>query len=313
MAEASEIQQAANTPDPVGQKPGTPDPAAQLPPSDPGPESFTMEDWKKIVPEEFLQMQDVKDAKTPKDLFNNYAYYRNKVGKSIAIPTDESSDEERADFLGKLRTGVPQLLDMPDADDAEGLANLYGRLGRPEDISGYDAPQFELEDGVKMNEDQINGFRSIALKHNLTQAQFKGVLQDYLGGGLEAANAGQVAFNKEMEGLKKDWGEAYQHKVDQSLAIAKEFFPNTGLAKMIENGTVGAGSLKDLNALVTQLGAEGQQLVGDVNSEGANTPAELRDQASALLTKITTMNPGAERQRAIEKRIKLLQAASRNS
>jgi hypothetical protein len=76
---------------------------------------------------------------------------------------------------------------------------------------------------------------------------------------------------------------------------------------------VGAGALRNLKALVAQLGAEGQQLVGQVNSAGANTPMELREQAGELLTKITAMNHGAERQRMIDKRIKLLQAAGRNS
>ena len=312
MAEASTVQNDATEQTPTA-TPDSQEGAAISPEIPVAPESFTMGEWKKIIPEEFQGMQDIKDAQTPKDLFNSYAYYRNKVGSSINIPGENATEQERSDFLSKLRNQVPQLLDMPEAEDADGMSNLYQRLGRPEDREGYDVPTFELEDGVKMNDDQIDKFKDIALKYNLTKSQFQGVLQDYLGGGLEAANAGQVAFRKEMDELKGEWGEAYDYRVKQTLAIAKEFFPNTGLPDMIEAGTVGAGSLRDLNALVAQLGSEGQQLVGQVNSQGANTPQELRDQAAELLTKITTMNPGQERQRAIDKRVKLLQAANRNT
>ena len=142
------------------------------------PSNITLENWKDILPADTREWDRVQQAKTPKDLMDSFGYFMNKAGKSLAIPGENATDEQRSEFLGKLRAQVPELLDMPMMDDVEGVAELFTRLGKPEDTTGYQTPEFDLVDGVTVNNDQLDAFKTIAHKYNLTKAQFNGIMKD---------------------------------------------------------------------------------------------------------------------------------------
>lgn len=117
----------------------------------------------------------------------------------------------------------------------------------------------------------------------------------------------------DLGALKAEWGATYEGNVSKAARIAQQFFPNSGLTDAIKENAVGAGTLRDLNALAMQLGSEGQQLIGERGAGGANTPQELRDQANELANKIREMTPGPSREALIQKRMALLTSADRGT
>jgi len=316
MSDASDMAAGAHPPDP-----GTPPPPVTPPVTPPAAPpvtppvmdvatTFTMDQWKDILPADSREWSAVKEATTPQELMDKFGYFQSRLGRSLTIPDEKATPEQRTEFLGKLRAKVPELLDMPLQDDTEGINDLFSRLGRPEDSTGYETPTFDMVEGVNVDNSQIDAFKEIAHKYNLTKAQFKGVVQDFLGGALEQSNTAQSQFNQDKKELVTEWGATYDHKLAKALRVAQQFFPDTGLAGSITGGTVGAGTLRNLEALASQLGAEGQQLVGEQGAEGLNTPQELREQAMELMDRIKEAPMGDAREALIQKRLQLLKVAN---
>ena len=286
-------------------------PQAPIVPTEPSPAevAFTMDNWKEMLPQDAREWDAVKNAKTPKDLMDTFGYYQTRAGRSINIPGENATESDRMEFLTKLRSHVPELLDMPQMDDIDGMDDLYVKLGKPEDVTGYQTPEFEMVDGVQVDANQVDAFKQLALKHNLSKSQYNGLVKDFLGQSIEVSNAAQTKFNTELTGLSEEWGQAYDVKVSKAQKVAEQFFPNTDLGKLIADGAVGAGTLRDLEALASQLGTEGQQMVGQQGGTGINTPQELRDQAGELMARILDTPPGDTRNALIQKRLKMLQSA----
>jgi len=114
---------------------------------------------------------------------------------------------------------------MP-TNDSE-FQDVYKRLGRPEDATGYELNLPETPEGYQVNESLMNGFKEQALKAGLNPTQASDLFNWYMGESIGSMSADQAENHKSFEEaeaqLKTDWGGAY----DKNLVIAnravKEF------------------------------------------------------------------------------------------
>lgn len=173
---------------------------------------------------------------------------------------------EQKDFLGKKGFKMPadaiksyielekqagSKFSIPEDGDKEALAKIYKKLGKPEDISGY---ELETADSDKS---QIDDFKSACLENNILPAQAKGIYEWYRQVQDKQVEAFNKLAQKEIEEVKQEWGADY----DKNHEIMAR-----GL-KMLEL------TKEQHECLETALGSKGYMLlgkrIGDSISEGA--------------------------------------------
>ena len=139
---------------------------------------------------------------------------------------------------------------IPEDGDAEALAKIYKKLGRPDDVAGYD-----LKDIADIDKSKIDDFKAVCLKNNLLPAQAAGLYNWYK----ENQNKMVEEFNKlaakEIEEVREEWGADF----DRNSEIMKRGFRAAELSK------------EQLESLETALGSKafmqmGKRL-GDLISE----------------------------------------------
>ena len=115
--------------------------------------------------------------------------------------------------LNKYNVGAIKLPDEKDPERGKKLGEIYGKLGRPADPTGYKA-EVALPDGVQLSEQHEQGFRQAAHAMGLSNAQYEGVMKfyaNYLGEAMQGQAQGVGQSKEEGEKALKDaWGVNYQ-------------------------------------------------------------------------------------------------------
>jgi len=156
---------------------------------------------KAGLPEDVRGHASVKKyAKSPEDLARAVIHLESHLG----IPAD-------------------QIVRMPKADDKEGFAALYNKLGRPEKPDGYTA---KIE-GDQMDEATFSAFKSQAHELGLSNVQVEGLAKWYGATGaqtMEQLQAADTAARTANEtALKGEFGQAYEQNVQLAADAAVKF------------------------------------------------------------------------------------------
>ena len=125
--------------------------------------------------------------------------------------------------------GIPEgeLLRIAKSDDAEAMAKMHERLGRPADGDGYG-----LEDANKWAAEH-------ALKAGLSPAQLNSMLEG--AAAHDAANATKaeeqrnIDVDHDVAELKKQWGQAYDANMDVATQAATQFGVTPEMLDSLEN------------------------------------------------------------------------------
>lgn len=247
----------------------------------PGPD-----DWKSSIPEDLRNTTLVQETKSIGDLAKQAIDAQKMVGNSLRIPSDNAGPEDRAKFREKLRTHVPNLVEL-DREDPTSLRALQRSIGLPEEAEGYVQPTIDVPSGLSIDMGAAEAFRPIAHKHGLSQEQYAGVIKDMSAGNVEVARKSLVHQQEQQELLKDDWGNAFDQKTKQALAAARATNAPEALIKAVEDGKAGAATMRWLAKVHDSLG---KQTLGAVDSGGApGSEAELTP-GEATRQKIEIMN-----------------------
>ena len=104
----------------------------------------------------------------------------------------------------------------------EEIKNFREALGIPTDPTKYDMGTFE---GVQVPEATVAWAKKLGAEHGIEPSALKAVIADYMK--LEAQNATNIANNSKqatqasLDGLKAEWGDAYQREMDRANFAAK--------------------------------------------------------------------------------------------
>lgn len=171
---------------------------------------------------------------------------------------------------------------VPSADaPQEEWSSFYQAMGRPENAAGYSVP--DAPDGLRTT---LEGLRDVALRENLTKAQFEAL-----------ANAAASSMNEQrgkLETVRKSWEEKLreQHgdKIDARLQDANE-----ALEKLLSEDPEAAKLIRDSGldrhpALANLLMKAGEFMDGDSAPIGASpasspgvSPRDLYVEAMAIM------------------------------
>jgi len=234
------------------------------------------------VPESFKGTASLADFKDVESLGEAYVSLKQYQGSSIRIPGEEAGDDQRSEFYGKLAE-VDGVMLRPDFADAEQSTEFYRSLGAPEKADGYEyVPSEELKD-FKVDDGRVAMFKELALKQGLSKSQFSNIMSSIVSA--DAAGAAKAAEDRtaEIQGLKTDWGDAYDQNMKTALSVAKATGAPEAMIEAIQAGNTGKELNKWLYALATKFEGEGKNLMDNQERREHFTPDEIRGQISDIM------------------------------
>ena len=278
-----------------GSPPGETAPA---PPADPTPPPVP-DDWRSSLPTELRDSPSLQDVPDLQTLVKNYENTKAMVGNSVRIPTDEAGQEAIDAFTNKLleHQNIP-LMRKPDPDNPEAMAALYKSLGRPDEAAGYQLPE-----GV--DAEAFGAMKETAHEVGLTRRQYET---------LAAKQAGiQQAVIQQMEEkraasvaeVKGEWGPAFDEKVGRAAQVAEALNAPKELVEAMKNGTVNGATLRFLDTVAAQIGAEGSPLAQQIGRAEAETVSAIEQKITERIDRMINedLSP-AEHQRLIDANVR---------
>ena len=213
------------------------------------------------------------------------------------LPQDMREDQNITKFdsmeaMGKSWLNAQRLIGadkipMPQTDEDWG--NTFNRLGRPEEASGY---TLAAPEGVQVNEEAQSKFLEMAHRVGLSQKQVQDIA-DWDVAEKSAAteahdSATESATNEAINGLKTEWGAAFDQNVGIANRAINEFVNETELS-FLQDKSIDGVKLADHPVMVKFFANVGKGMMESgklegVGSEQAMTPTEMQEKANTLMS-----------------------------
>jgi len=274
------------------------------------------ENWRDTLPDGIKGDASLANFEDIGQLAQGFLDAKTYQGASIKIPGEDAGDEDRKAFHDKMLDKMPNLMYKPDFENPEQSVEFYRTLGMPELAEGYALPEFEVPDGIEVQNDKAEGFRQIAHKHGLTAAQFKGIMGDVFAQDVVAAQAGMDDNKANLAAVKEKFGMAHDDNMGKiNTMLAKTGAPE-GLIDGIKNGLVGVDTVNWLYQMGKQMGGEGFNFndIGEGDTRVAKmTPEEARsaiDEINGNKEHAYWKGTGDEKKRATTRMIELMKYAN---
>jgi len=212
--------------------------------------------WRTSLPEELRDNASLQKYSTVESLAKGYVNASSMLGRDKLV--------------------------MPNSDDE--WADMYSKLGRPEDATGYKFDEVTMPDGFALDENQLNDFQEKAHSVGLSEKQANELYGWYVGnqstqfeGMVNSAEEQLIAAQTD---LRKTWGNAYDQKFSAAERPVREFGGEELEQALAETG---AGNNPMLIKAFAQIG---EKLMGDTSLEGGQQHAKTPDMIKEEISKI---------------------------
>jgi hypothetical protein len=215
------------------------------------------ESWLDTLPEELRGEATLKTVPDVPTLAKNYVEAQRMMGGRIPAPQQGWEQKQWDDF--------------------------YNKAGRPESPDKYTMPEVKLEEGVKLDDEKLKGLRAKVHGLGLSDRQFKGIMEVYLGSvndGVKGTSAQiQAERDASLGALKTEWGDQFDAKLDVAKSVLKKFGgEDTKLMEYLETSRLGNNVefIKFLNSL-------GSGMLEDTTRGGSlGAGLQIQDKARAM-------------------------------
>lgn len=201
-----------------------------------GKEEGGTENWFDALDEDLRNNPSITKYKTFDDFAKGHLELSKMIGKEkIVIPKEDAPAEEWNKFFEKI--------------------------GRPSELTGYEVPEFkDLPEEVKMRQENLEAFKQKAHELGLTKKQFAELyaLQTELSKNVFNQQKEQLEqmTQKTETDLRKEWGAAYEKKVDGAQQVINTFFKGKGINKAFEVLANDKGFVSAMADLAEKLGED---------------------------------------------------------
>jgi uncharacterized protein GlcG (DUF336 family) len=217
--------------------------------------------FMEMIPEELREHPSLSSIKDVENLARSYVNAQRLIG----------SDK------------VPLPVNPTDED----LDNIYSRLGRPENASGYDISV----DGNLITEEIATEYADMAHKLRLTPEQANGVLEYYRNSINQSDEQMQQVVQEQAEQttaeLQREWGRAFEQKVALAREVVDQFAGSEILQLRLDDGTLignhpafikAFAAIGDFKSTVTS-----EDTISDSAMNRQFTPAQAQAEVDAML------------------------------
>lgn len=215
-----------------------------------------------MLPSELRDINALKDFKTPADLAKSYVNTKEKIGSMVSIPGEDADVETRSKF--------------------------YNRIGRPENIDGYDFEPQAVEgiNGVTaVNKENVKAFKEKAHELGLTKSQAQGLMNHIQSGFSqqlqEQARLMAESVDKASKELRSEWGVNYDKNMGNVDTALSQFFSKEDGALLKQASAQYPGLMKSLSQIGSKISETPTSREGTMSN-----PAPTRDDAKEQISKI---------------------------
>ena len=160
------------------------------------------ENWRDSLPEDLRTEPSLASLQDFGSMAKSYVNAQKMIGMDkVVLPNENSPDEVLIEF--------------------------YSKTGRPDTAADYQFETPELSEGLAVSEDMLSGFGEQAHKMGLSQTQASNLLDWYNSNQAEGFEQNQVnnqvSQDQAIGELKKEWGMAFENKVESANAAIRTF------------------------------------------------------------------------------------------
>lgn len=225
----------------------------------------------ETLPEEYRQEPSLQKYKTQQDLLDNYLSLERYRGKSIAVPGEDATEDQRTEYLEKLRKFAPELQYVDDTS------------GRPE------APdQYEELEGLT---DNSKAFDPLLYEAGLTNKQRNALQQKITEADKFASTQATEAHNADIKSIKDEWGMAYDERYQVAYAAARTMAEVNGDHEAFASGNVSSATIRTYYEFGKRLGSEGVNMTEKEVISTKLTPLEIQTRIDEILVKMKEIAP----------------------
>jgi len=224
--------------------------------------------WIDELPAELQAAPFIAKAESAADALGKIQHAADYMGRAVKLPTEETSDEDKAKFYQKIADGTPDLVRIPDGEDADALAAFNTKFGVPEEVKDYEAPEVKDWD---WDSDYVQTLRGYAKEAGMNKRQFTKFMDALATHGVEQDEVDRLNVDKVANDLKKSWGAAYEDRmtlVKQWMALSKA---PPELTDLVESGNMTPDAMEWLHETAKKFSGD----VGDATDKDKLTPGQL--------------------------------------
>jgi hypothetical protein len=260
--------------------------------------------WKDDLPEEIRTNPALKDITDIEGLAKNHIDLQAHLGNSMKLPKDDWSPEEISAWDKKvLERAGGRLIPVPDVTDQQQGDDFFRPLGKPENPEGYTAPEDLDLSGI--NEEALKHFRNQVHNANLTDAQQKILLKHFTDDLKGMTQKSEQSVADTTNRLKVEWGQNIDLKRNELINKLTRVNAPPNLIEAVRTDKAGADVALFYDKILSQLGAEGHEIGGQVGGAGLETPAGLDAQISENELRLTALY-SQEQTHAVKKQVSAL-------
>ena len=230
-------------------------PATQVTPVTPETVST---DWKANLSEEIRLDKSLENIKDVEGLAKSYVHAQKLVGADkIPVPNKYATEKDW---------------------DA-----VYEKLGRPTTPGDY---KYDLPEDQKIDQDALKNFSDQAHKLGLLPGQANGMVKFYnemTNSAMQEADTKAVAAREaSTTELKKEWGQAFDQKINQAATLAK----SVGASELFNTNLADGTKLGDhpvmIKAFAELASKMGEDSIVQASGPAYQTPAQIDKQIGEL-------------------------------
>jgi len=243
-------------------------------------------DWKNGIAEEFRQDPALEKFKSPNDLYKSYKNLEKFVGKEkLVLPKDEN--------------------------DKEAWDQVFEKLGRPGEVSGYKLPEVEVSEDLRsqISPEGVKSYLEFAHSIGLSNKQASALYEWHLkntDAGIQQVSDSRLKMMQDSETeLRRDLGAAYNERIgvarrvydafksDKDSSFFKEHGNDPRLIRFLANigsklseDALGPGQAKGFLKTPAEAEAEYNKIVNDLGSPYYD---ETHHEHSAYVDKVESL------------------------
>jgi len=214
--------------------------------------------WKDSLPDDLKAEKALESIQDIPGLAKSYIHAQKLVGADkIPVPNKFATDED--------------------------WQAVYSKLGRPENPDAY---EFNLKENSNIDENALKGFKETAHKNGLLPKQAEAIMnfyndmtQNYIEDLNSKSEQGRI--NAEQT-LKKEWGAAFDNKVQQASTIANKYINDDFAHLTLSDGTKIGDHPDFIKAFANIANDLGEDKLVAAQGPQYMTPAEIDKQIASL-------------------------------